>query len=229
MQKNLPEHFVLFKPRDIVSGDFFWASKREDKIIITAADCTGHGVPGAFMSMLGISFLNKIVNERGVTDPGEILNQLRKNIIQALKQDEQSEDNSKDGMDISMTVIDLTKRKFYFSGAYNPLFIIKNKEAKTIEADRMPVAIYEHLTPFSVQEFDMGDADMIYMFSDGYPDQFGGNKGKKFMKTRFRNLLSEISDKDMKTQHDILDKTIEEWRGAEAQIDDIVVVGVKLI
>ncbi len=228
MEKNLPEHFVLFKPRDIVSGDFFWASRKDDKIIITAADCTGHGVPGAFMSMLGISFLNKIVNERGVTNPAEILNQLRNNIIQALKQDEQSDDKSKDGMDISLIVIDLSKKKMLFSGAFNPIFLVKNKEAKTIDADRMPVAIYESLDSFTIREFDLSEADMVYLSSDGYPDQFGGEKGKKFMKARFRTLLTEISDKDMQTQHSILDKTIEQWRGSEAQVDDIVVVGVKL-
>ncbi len=228
LDQNMPEHFILFKPRDIVSGDFYWASKVDNKIIFTAADCTGHGVPGAFMSMLGISFLNQIVNEKKITKPNEILDNLRNHIIKALKQNSGEEDSSKDGMDISLTVIDLDTKKVQFAGAFNPIYIVKNGEATVIDADRMPVAIYDHIEPFSMKEIDISDADMVYMFSDGYPDQFGGPKDKKFMKSRFRRLLTQIAEKDMLTQHDILDNTIEDWRGNEPQIDDIVVVGIRI-
>ena len=224
----IPEYFILFKPRDIVSGDFYWAGKKGNKIIITAADCTGHGVPGAFMSMLGISFLNKIVNENNITDAGEILNQLRANIIKALHQGG-SIHESKDGMDMSLSVIDLEEKTLQFAGAYNPLLYVKNGEIETIKADRMPVAIYDHIEPFSTTEVQFNKGDVIYMFSDGYPDQFGGLKGKKFMTKRMRNLLLENSQKPMDEQKKILDETIIKWIGTEeVQIDDIVVIGVRL-
>ncbi|MCP4180134.1 MAG: SpoIIE family protein phosphatase [bacterium] len=227
MKTNMPEHFILFKPRDIVSGDFYWAERKGDIIVITAADCTGHGVPGAFMSMLGVSFLNKIVNEDNITQADEILNKLRDNVIYALHQ---SGDNfeSKDGMDISLCVINLKTRKLQFAGAFNPLLIIRENKVNSIKADRMPVAIYDMMEPFSLHEREFKEGDMIYMFSDGYPDQFGGPRDKKFMVKRMKSLLLENSNKPMLEQKEILNKTIEEWRGKEIQIDDIVVVGIRL-
>ena len=225
--KNIPEHFVLFIPRYIVSGDFYWASKRANKIIITAADCTGHGVPGAFMSMLGVSFLNKIVNEEKIIDANIILDKLRDNIINALRQNE-DDNSSSDGMDMALCVIDLETKKIQFAGAYNPLYLIKNKELEIIKADRMPVAIYDHLKPFSSKEIQLQTGDRIYMFSDGYVDQFGGPKNKKFMSKRFKQTLLENADLPMEKQKQILDNTIENWKGNELQIDDIVIVGIKL-
>jgi ligand-binding sensor domain-containing protein/serine phosphatase RsbU (regulator of sigma subunit) len=221
------EHFVLFKPKDIVSGDFYWIGQKNGKTIIIAADCTGHGVPGAFMSMLGISFLNKIVNEKGVTEPNEILNKLRDNVIYALHQTG-AENESKDGMDITVCTILHNEMKLQFAGANNPLYFIHNGEMQVVKGDKMPVAYYDFMQPFKLHELKIEKTDVFYLFSDGYADQFGGPKGKKFMYKPFRRLLSEISDKPMEAQKQALDVKIEEWRGDIEQVDDIVVLGVRI-
>jgi len=236
LKKLLPEHFILFKPRDIVSGDFYWAEKKGNKIIIVAADCTGHGVPGAFMSMLGISFLNKIVTEKEIINSNEILDKLRDNVIKALHQSV-DKFNAKDGMDIALSVIDYDNNTVYFSGGNNPLYHIRNGEATVYKADKMPIAIYDKMEPFTYSEIKFEKGDLIYMFSDGYPDQFGGKKGKKFMSKRFRKLLVSIADKKMDEQKEILNQTIIKWQSYPdlrhkkeqfEQIDDIVVIGVRL-
>ncbi len=227
INKNIPEHFIFFRPRDIVSGDFYWVGRNKNKIIITAVDCTGHGVPGAFMSMLGISFLNKIVNEENITDSAEILNHLRTSIINALHP-KGYEIESKDGMDMALCVINTEENIIDFSGAYNPLFHLQNGKITEIKADRMPVAKYDVSDSFSRKTIHFNEGDIIYMFSDGYPDQFGGPKHKKFMKGKLRRLLEEISRKPMKEQEKILDETLNNWKGNQPQIDDIVVIGVRL-
>ncbi len=227
MQKVIPEHFVLFKPKDIVSGDFYWTTEKNGKSIVVAADCTGHGVPGAFMSMLGISFLNKIVNEKGITSPDEILNRLRDNVIHALHQTGE-EQEAKDGMDITICTINKTEYKLEFAGANNPLYIILNNEMQVIKGDKMPIAYYDNMKPFTLHELKYSKNDIFYIFSDGFADQFGGPKGKKFMYKPFRNLLKKISNKSMNEQKSILDRTIENWRGELEQVDDIVVFGVRL-
>ncbi|OQY03595.1 MAG: hypothetical protein B6I20_04730 [Bacteroidetes bacterium 4572_117] len=223
----IPEHFVLFKPKDIVSGDFYWVGQKNGKTVVVAADCTGHGVPGAFMSMLGISFLNKIVNEKEITKPNEILNRLRENVMHALHQTGE-ENESKDGMDITVCTILHENMRLQFAGANNPLYLVQNNEIKIIKGDKMPVAFYDHMQPFKLHEFDIQKNDIFYIFSDGYADQFGGPKGKKFMYKPFRNLLGEIIDKPMYIQKEILDKKIEEWKSNIEQVDDIVVMGVRL-
>ncbi len=223
----LPEHFVLFKPKDIVSGDFYWLGQKNGKTVIVAADCTGHGVPGAFMSMLGISFLNKIVNEKGITRPDEILNKLRDNVILSLHQTGE-ENESKDGMDITVCTILHEEMKLQFAGANNPLYLLRKGEIEVIKGDKMPVAFYDLMHPFTMHEHEIKKNDIFYIFSDGYVDQFGGPKEKKFMYKPFRQLLTEISDKPMNEQKEILDKKIEEWRGKIEQVDDIVVLGVRI-
>ncbi|MEA2041275.1 MAG: two-component regulator propeller domain-containing protein [Bacteroidota bacterium] len=222
-----PEYFIFFRPRDIVSGDFFWAGKQNGKIVITAADCTGHGVPGAFMSMLGISFLNKIVNEKKITDAAEILNRLRSNIISALHQ-RGDKHESKDGMDMALITIDEKNKTIQFAGAFNPLVIVRNKEAVPYKAERMPVAIYDSMEPFKNTELNYRSGDHAYMFSDGFPDQFGGPRDKKFMGKRFRETLASISDLPMEKQKDKLAEVYDNWKGSGMQVDDVVVIGVKI-
>lgn len=235
LEKAFSDYFILFRPKDIVSGDFYWISDKDDKIIFTAADCTGHGVPGAFMSMLGVSYLNRIVNELGITQPDLILNKLRSSIIDALQQRGLPEEN-KDGMDISICSFDPGTRILQFAGANNSIvFISKNNGQFTLEevkADRMPVAIYSKMNDFTLKEIKVEKGDTIYLFSDGYIDQFGGPKGKKFMKKNFKELLLEHQNKDMISQKEVLIESLEKWIKHDnqpfEQIDDIIVMGVKI-
>lgn len=222
------EYFILYRPRDIVSGDYYWTTHNNDITIIVAADCTGHGVPGAFMSMLGIAFLNEIVLKEGIIEPDQILNRLRQQVMNQLHQTGQ-DGESKDGMDISLYVIDHKNRKLRFSGAYNPLYIIRNNDVIQLKADRMPIGYHiKKDTPFSMEEIDLQKGDCLYNSSDGYPDQFGGPDGRKFMSKNFKDLLLSIHQKPMNEQRDILDKAIDDWRGNIEQIDDIIVFGVRI-
>lgn len=220
------EHFVLFKPRDIVSGDFYWVDEVDEKLIIIAADCTGHGVPGAFMSMLGVSLLNEIILNKGITQPDEILNRLRTQIIIALKQDPESK--IKDGMDMTICVLDRSRRKLLYSGAENPLVHISEGNLNLVKADKMPVAIHEFMDPFTLHEIDLKKGDTFYTFSDGYADQFGGPRQKKFMSKNFRNLLLSIQDISMMEQGIKIHEVFEEYRSDTDQVDDVVVIGVKV-
>lgn len=241
MKDKFRDYFVLFRPKDIVSGDFYWMSYKNDHVIFTAADCTGHGVPGAFMSMLGVSFLNKIVNEAGIVKPAEILNNLRGNIITALRQEETFQ-TTKDGMDIALCSVDLKTRKLLFAGANNPLFLIrKNSEGyEMIEkrADKMPIGFHSSMDSFTNHEIDILEGDTVYLFSDGFLDQFGGPDGRKFMKPRFREMLLSNQALDMASQRTLFNNILEEWINhppsdtshvshAE-QIDDIILIGVRI-
>jgi len=219
--------FIFFKPKDIVSGDFYWISERDNKLIIVAADCTGHGVPGAFMSMLGISFLNKIVNEEKITKPHLILNGLRQNVIKALHQSG-ADDEARDGMDLSMCTIDRINGVIEYSGANNPLYIISNKKDEVIKADKMPIAIFDVMDSFETHSFPLVEGDCYYIFSDGYADQFGGEDQKKFKYKPFREMLIEHSDKPMAEQKEILNTVFENWRGPHEQIDDVLVIGFRV-
>jgi serine phosphatase RsbU (regulator of sigma subunit) len=224
----ISEHFILFKPRDIVSGDFYWYHNFEDFVIIAAVDCTGHGVPGAFMSMIGITFLKEIVIEKKVFDAGEILDKMRKSVINALGQEENLKGTS-DGMDMSLCVIEKNTRKIQFAGAFNPMIFIRDGELHEFKADRMPVGIHnkmkEHFTTHNAQ-LESGDA--VYLFSDGYADQFGGIKNRKFLTKNFRSLLIEINKLPMKEQKEILSETLKNWQGKTPQVDDILVIGLKI-
>lgn len=223
--RNLPDGFVFLKPLDIVSGDFYWISRIESKTIIAAADCTGHGVPGAFMSMLGVAFLNEIVNKDLVTDTDEVLNRLREKVINALQQRGISGE-AKDGMDISLLCLDEENNTLHYSGAFNPLIMIRNNELTEIEADRMPIAIYDNMSPFRKNEINLQPGDTYYIFSDGYIDQFGGPDHKKFKMKQFKQLLLNIHQLPMALQKERISNTFEDWRGNLKQIDDIVVVGI---
>ncbi|MFO8235101.1 MAG: tetratricopeptide repeat protein [Bacteroidales bacterium] len=221
------DYLIFYKPKNIVSGDFYWISKVRGKIIIAAADCTGHGVPGAFMSMLGVAFLNDIVNHNKVLKPEEILNRLRKDVISALHQSVQNR-SSRDGMDISLSVIDPDENMLYFSGAYNPAYIIRSGALHEIKADRMPIGIHSAYkdTSFTIKSFELKPDDRIYLFSDGFYDQFGGERGLKFGRKAFKNIFIEHYNKSMAEQNKILGETLSEWQKNRPQIDDIMILGI---
>jgi serine phosphatase RsbU (regulator of sigma subunit) len=222
------DHFILFKPRDIVSGDFYWMKNRDDKVIVAAADCTGHGVPGAFMSMLGMAFLNEIVTKGEFQNAAQILDQLREHIINNLHQTGKAQE-TKDGMDMSLCILDKNSSQMQFAGAFNSLYMIRNGELIEANADRMPIGVHDRLNvPFTNHVIDLQKNDSVYILSDGYIDQFGGTQGKKFMAKRFKQLLLDIQVYNMPEQREFLDKTIVEWRGDIDQIDDIMVLGFKI-
>ena len=222
----LPEGFVLFQPKDIVSGDFYWMQHHKDKVYFAACDCTGHGVPGAFMSMIGSSLLDEAVVEKGITKPNEIFFEVRKGFINALKQTEES-GTQKDGMDAVLCSWNKNGTLEY-SLAYNPLLIIRKGEILETKADKQPVGFHTGAQkPFTHHELKLEKGDTVYLFSDGYPDQFGGPKDKKFMMKNFKKLLLSIQDKTMNEQKSILETTMAEWKGDTEQVDDILVMGVR--
>lgn len=232
MQNTFADFMIFYKPRDIVSGDFYWLNILGNKIIITAADCTGHGVPGAFMSLLGISFLNELssLNRQGITEgsyqASDMLDDLRGRVKSTLHQNS-SADSAKDGMDIALIILDTQSLQASFAGAYNPLYLIRSGELQKCKADRMPIGIYRKNRPFTNHKLQLQQGDRFYMFSDGFTDQFGGPKGQKFKTGRFQELLTSNYSKPMKEQNRMLDKTLREWRGGKyAQLDDALVIGV---
>ncbi|HOT14507.1 MAG TPA: SpoIIE family protein phosphatase [Bacteroidales bacterium] len=230
---NCPEHFILFKPRDIVSGDFYWFKQIKNFTYIAAADCTGHGVPGAFMSMLGISILNEIVTKRDLNPPNEVLDELRKRVKKSLHQTGQ-DGEAQDGMDIALCLIDKESNEIQFSGAFNPLYIYRKNAHNSYDlieskADRMPIGIHPHDNrPFTNRRLNLQKNDTLYIFSDGYTSQFGGQKSEKFKSVRLKEILLDIQDKDMQTQQQILEDTITQWMGKSEQVDDILLIGVRI-
>ena len=220
------EHFVLYKPLAIVSGDFYWVSTQNNLQIIIAADCTGHGVPGAFMSMLGVTMLNEIVSGKHIMMPDQIIEELRKGIIKALNQVE-NEDSVKDGMDIAICVVDFDKNILYFAGANNPLYLIRGGELIHYRGDKMPVAIHYKMVPFTLHTIELQKGDAFYIFSDGYADQFGGPKEKKFMTSQLKETLVAMANEPMLKQGEKLNEIFEEWRGESPQVDDVTLIGVR--
>jgi serine phosphatase RsbU (regulator of sigma subunit) len=231
----LQECFVLYKPKDIVSGDFYWIGKKENKVIVVGGDCTGHGVPGAFMSLLGIAYLNEIVNTKNIVSPDEILNSLRLHIIKTLNQNSLNGD-SKDGIDMTVITIDVTNNKIEFAGANNSLYLITDNKLRETKGDKMPVAIHEIMKPFSKHEWNIQKDDTIYVFSDGFADQFGGPRGKKFKYNAFRKLLLDVHHNPMWKQKILIEEVFEDWKGHTnpdtaqkyEQIDDVLVMGIKV-
>jgi serine phosphatase RsbU (regulator of sigma subunit) len=226
LDKVLGEYFIYMKPKNIVSGDFYWLAEKGNKIVLTVSDCTGHGVPGAFMSMLGIAFLNEIVNKSNRLQAHKILGQLRTNIMDSLHQ-EYGTRGSKDGMDMALCIIDKKTREMQYAGAYNSAFIIRNKKIQELKADKMPIGIHavKLEKEFTSQEFKLEKKDMLYLFSDGYVDQFGGEKGLKFKQNNFKELLLKISDQSMAEQKSAIENTMKNWQGEESQLDDMMVLG----
>ena len=223
MTALLPESFVLYKPKDIVAGDFYWLEQKEGKILFAAADCTGHGVPGAMVSVVCNNALNKSVNEHKLTVPGEILDTTREIIIHEFKK---SEEEVKDGMDIALCTLE--GDTLQYAGAYNPLWIIRNGIVLETKADKQPIGQFEHPKAFTTHTIPLKKGDTIYIFSDGYVDQFGGKKGKKLKAKAFKKILLSIQGLSMKEQKEHLDKAFKEWRGNLEQIDDVCIFGVRV-
>lgn len=226
VEKHLPDSFILYKPKDIVSGDFYWMEKVENTIYASAIDCTGHGVPGAFVSIVGYNSLNRTLMEFGLRQPAEILNKLNDLVVDTFVR--HSDSDVKDGMDMSLVSINLDTMEVEFSGAQNPLYIINGDGIVEIKANKQPIGSSLEPKVFDNHLVETKKGDMVYLFSDGYIDQFGGPKGKKFMRKRFKELLSSVYQMDVKTQKQHLDNTIVEWMGEEEQLDDILVIGIRV-
>jgi serine phosphatase RsbU (regulator of sigma subunit) len=223
LKMNLDDCFVIFKPKDIVSGDFYWTIKQSDRVYFCVADCTGHGVPGAFVSMIGNVALRRALIEIGLIHPAEILD----NISEFIEKTINKAGDIKDGMDMSLCCINHKTKQLEFSGAYNNALILRNGELIELIADKQPIGSYEYRTPFKTQVFDLQDKDRIYLTTDGFIDQFGGPRGKKFMKKRYKELIVENQTKRLSAQKVIFEKALSDWQGDIEQIDDICVMAVE--
>lgn len=224
-QHILPNSFVLFKPRDIVSGDFFWITKKEHRVVVVAADCTGHGVPGAFMSILGITYLNEITTKEDFPNANRILNALREKIMKALHQTG-DELEQRDGMDLALYIVDYEKKQLQFAGANNPLYLIRKNSLIEYKGDRMPIGINAtEEKSFVNNMIQLENNDSIYIFTDGYADQFGGPEGKKLKYRQFRQMLMNLQKASVKTQKERLWSEFLEWKGQHDQVDDVLIIG----
>ncbi|MCD4794601.1 MAG: SpoIIE family protein phosphatase [Bacteroidales bacterium] len=242
-----PDYFIFYKPKDIVSGDYYWFTEKNEKLIIVAADCTGHGVPGAFMSILGITSLNDIITEyEKDLNADEILNILRDRVTTSLKKSK-GQIIAEAGMDLALIIIDKKNRTVQFSGANNPLFLIRKEGSNDFEKfgdvekiksgnyelfhfkpDKMPIGIYPVSKPFNNYKFEFQKDDTLYIFSDGFADQMGGEQGKKLLNKRFKAGLLKMQDKSMQEQKNILDKFLVKWKNGLEQTDDILIFGIKV-
>jgi len=224
----LPNSFILFKPKDIVSGDFYWVEKKGSRVYFAAVDCTGHGVPGAFMSLIGHNVLKHALSILNDPTPSEVLDELSRGIVATLHQG-RKENTTKDGMDLTICSIDYEKGILEFSGAFNPLFFVRGNDLQEIKVDKMSIGSFvaDDQSKYTNHVIQLQKGDSIYITTDGYCDQFGGPRGKKFMAARFRDTLVSIQEKDMSDQKEILNRTIEDWKFKEDQVDDILVIGVK--
>ena len=227
LDKLFPDNFMLSRPKDIVSGDFYWFAEKNEKIVATVADCTGHGVPGAFMSLLGVTFLNEIINMQGILKSDSIVTELREKVINSLKQNRKDVSNS-DGMDLVLCVLDTRQKKIQYTGAMNDLVYIRNGKLNVVKADRTSVCIlFNQSDSFTMTEIEYKKGDIFYLFTDGYQDQFGGSFDKKFLAPKFHLTLLEIHKMPMHDQRDILEKKLLDWMGDNDQTDDITVMGIR--
>ena len=225
-QKIFPDSFVLFMPRDIVSGDFYWITKRKNKIVVAAADCTGHGVPGAFLSLLGITFLKEITHKDPMPSAAKILNLLRENVMKALQQT--NEDEPSEGMDMALYVVDENNLQLQYAGAVNPMYMVRDNSITIYKGDRMPIGMCpdeEH--SFTNKTVQLEQGDCVYIFSDGFPDQFGGLNEEKYKYYRFRELLLKVQPHPMQKQQELIKKAFLKWKGDMKQVDDVMVIGVR--
>jgi serine phosphatase RsbU (regulator of sigma subunit)/tetratricopeptide (TPR) repeat protein len=228
-QNLLPQSFILYKPKDIVSGDFYWIEQWGKQILVAAVDCTGHGVPGAFMSIVAANLLNEAVIEHGLTQPAAILNSVRKGLGKILRK-KQDDSQVKDGMDAALVSINFQELKMEFSGAYNPLWMIRSNELIETKADKTPIGVgmHDEDKPFTNHTIELQKGDCIYLFTDGYADQFGGEKGKKFKYSNLKEMLLKNHQLPMSEQKEKLDQTIENWKGNLEQVDDILIIGIQI-
>jgi len=229
IEANIKDYFILYMPKDIVSGDFYWMIEADGLFMVAAVDCTGHGVPGAFMSIVGYNQLNNAVNVKKARTAGEVLDELNQGVITTLNEGK-SDASIKDGMDLALCVFDFAARKVQFAGANNPLVIIRDSQVIKYKGDRFPIGAFEGSNPqhFRNNEIDLLEGDCLYLSSDGYADQFGGPDNKKFMFRKFEELLLEINSQPMDVQKDLLHKSLYEWMGVNDQVDDILVIGIKV-
>ncbi len=226
IKELLPESFVFYRPKDIVSGDFYWFDKVKGKVVFAAVDCTGHGVPGAFMSLVGHNGLNQAVKENGVVRPSEVLHELNRRAFEALHKDR--DQFVRDGMDMAFCALDTERLELEYSGANCPLYLVRDREVVQYVPDKMPIGGFElRGRSFTDHRIQLRKGDVVYIFSDGYADQFGGPKGKKFLYRRFRELLIEIHDQPMERQKLLLLEALNQWKGAHEQVDDILVIGMR--
>lgn len=226
--KLLPDSFILFKPKDIVSGDFYWIEQKNNLVYFAAVDCTGHGVPGAFMSLVGYNILRDILKNSPAEKPSEILDRLRDGVMNTLRADESGK-QAKDGMDMTLCAINYDTMELQYAAAFNPLYIVRNGELMQHQANKFPIGSYiGEKNNFDNHTIQLLKGDQIFIFSDGYADQFGGPTGKKFMVGNFRKLLVSIANLDSQSQKEELNKTLVVWQGEQEQVDDVLVIGVKV-
>ncbi|MGZ6523160.1 MAG: PP2C family protein-serine/threonine phosphatase, partial [Bacteroidia bacterium] len=227
IREHLPSYFILYKPKDIVAGDFYWFEKIKDsgQILIAAADCTGHGVPGAMVSVVCSNALNRTVKEFKITQPGKILDKVRELVVETF---EKSESEVKDGMDISIASFLMDEMKLEWAGANNPLWIIRSGELIEYKADKQSVGKTDHSEIFTNQSILLKKNDTIYLFSDGYADQFGGNKGKKFKTSKMKELFLSVQNETMEDQQMLIDRAFESWKGNNDQVDDVCIIGIRI-
>jgi serine phosphatase RsbU (regulator of sigma subunit) len=225
ISRFLPDHFLFYRPCNMVSGDFYFISCQNENIYLAVGDCTGHGVPGAFMSILGIAFLNAVISRFYPARASQVLNLMREHVMKALSQTGAQTDQ-KDGIDMAFCILNRQSHTMQFAGAFNPIYVVRNRRLFEYEGDKMPVGIgSEQESPFTNHLLDLEKGDMIYLFSDGFADQFGGSNGKKFKYRPFRELLANISDLPVNEQKVHLQQTFDSWKGNLKQLDDVLIFG----
>jgi serine phosphatase RsbU (regulator of sigma subunit) len=226
-RNHFPSSFIFFKPKDIVSGDFYWIGEKGEKIFVVVADCTGHGVSGALMSMIGMEIIEKAITENNTEVPSGILAALNTGLEKTFSRKKNIGTIIRDGMDVGLCSIDKKRRKIIFSGAFIPLYLLRNNSLTQINSDKIIIGMNPDRIPYTDHEVDILEDDMLYLFSDGYVDQFGGKDNKKFMYRRLKYLLLNIHRFDVKDQKSILDENIRTWMGTNSQVDDMMIIGFK--
>jgi serine phosphatase RsbU (regulator of sigma subunit) len=226
-RKHFSDSFIFFRPKDIVSGDFYWIDEKGGKVFVVAADCTGHGVPGALMSMVGLEIIEKAILEDNIEKPSAILSVMNRALEKTFSREKNLGTIIRDGMDIGLCVVDRKKRKLEYSGAFFPLYLIRDNTLTELKGDKIIIGMNPERMEYTSHELDLLDNDILYIFSDGYADQFGGTENKKFMYRRFRYLLTRIHSFPVNDQKSILDENIKTWMAGNQQIDDMMVIGFK--